>query len=77
MKEEVFEEIDEYWSDQRNGEIWLDNKDLKPGTPEYFAEIESARFAYNYYMPDMLEFLSGAPGKKFVEVGCGMGMDCL
>ncbi len=73
--EDDFEKIGEYWSAAKNGEIWLKRKDLVPGSPQYFDQIEEGRFKYNYYMPDILKWFRCAPGRRLIEVGCGMGMD--
>ena len=75
MDKQVFEEIDQYWSEQRNNEIYLKNKSLTPGSPEYFQEIEEGRYRYLYYLSEILDWFRQAPGKKLLEVGCGMGLD--
>ncbi|MBU2548672.1 MAG: class I SAM-dependent methyltransferase [Proteobacteria bacterium] len=75
MDEKVFDEIDEYWSAQRNNEIYLKNKNLPPGSSGYFDEIEAGRYRYLYYLPEILAWFKKAPGARLLEVGCGMGLD--
>jgi len=71
----IFREIDEYWSWQKNNEIYVKGKNLEEGSPEYWQTIESERHRYLYYLPEILDFFSCGSGKKLLEIGCGMGMD--
>lgn len=44
------------------------------GTREFFEEIELYRFEKLHYLPKLVDF-SGFPGKKVLDVGCGVGND--
>jgi len=72
---DIFKRIDDYWSSQRNNEIYLRGKDVERGSEEYWTIIESARSRYIYYFDDILTFLKNGIGVKLLEVGCGMGVD--
>ncbi|MBE0582953.1 MAG: class I SAM-dependent methyltransferase, partial [Desulfofustis sp.] len=72
---ELFEQIDDYWSFQKNNEIYVKGLNLEPGTQEYFDVIQKARYRYLYYLDDMVSWLKGTSGSRLIEVGCGMGMD--
>jgi ubiquinone/menaquinone biosynthesis C-methylase UbiE len=71
----IFEEIDNYWSEQRNNEIYLRGKDVERGSDEYWNIIESGRLKYIYYLPKILTFFRNGIGTQLLEVGCGMGID--
>lgn len=44
------------------------------GTKEFFDEIEAYRFEKLHYLPRLVDF-NGYPGKKILDVGCGVGND--
>jgi ubiquinone/menaquinone biosynthesis C-methylase UbiE len=77
-KGNVFQEIADFWSFQLNNEIYLRNHpEVERGSEEYFKIILNARKKFIYYFPLMLSFLKKSPSKNFLEIGCGMGTDCL
>ena len=45
-----------------------------PGAREFFLEVESYRFEKLEYLPRRVRF-DGYPGKKVLDVGCGLGND--
>ncbi len=73
--ENIFDEIDRFWSEQKNNEIYLRGKDVARGSDAYWDIIESSRVKYLYYLPKILKFLKGGGGTRLLEVGCGMGVD--
>lgn len=46
------------------------------GTPGFFAELDEYRFDKLRYLPQLVDF-SSFLGKKFLEVGCGAGIDLM
>ncbi len=76
MKEKKFdkdllEEVKNYWNNHVHD--WQVAKS-KPGTKEFFEEIEIYRFEKLHYLPLIVDF-NGYPGQKILDVGCGVGND--
>ncbi|MGH6943593.1 MAG: class I SAM-dependent methyltransferase [Geminicoccaceae bacterium] len=46
----------------------------EPGTSGFFQEIEAYRFEKLHYLPRLVDF-EGYPGKRVLDVGCGVGND--
>lgn len=64
-----------FWEEHVNNEYFTRHD---RGTPEYFAEIERRRYASHYHLPELFERLRPlAPGRRLLEVGCGIGVDTL
>ena len=72
---QVFKEIDQYWSEQKNNEIYLRGEDVEPGSARYWEIIETERHRYLYYLSDILQFYNKGQGDTLLEVGSGMGID--
>lgn len=47
---------------------------LEPGTPEFFVEVERARYSAEPFIPKYADF-PGAAGKTVLEIGVGLGTD--
>lgn len=44
------------------------------GSPQWFADLAAYRYEKLDYLPRVVDF-NGFPGKKLLEVGCGIGLD--
>ncbi|MBI5014767.1 MAG: class I SAM-dependent methyltransferase [Deltaproteobacteria bacterium] len=78
-KDEIYDRISAYWSDQLNNEIYLAGyPGVARGSREYFDIIRAARDKYLYYFDAVTAFLGrDGSGRTLLEVGCGMGTDLL
>jgi len=65
------EQVRDYWENIPCG-AWTTQSEV--GSAEYFDEMDRARYALEYYIPDFAEF-ERWQGKKVLEVGFGQGTD--
>ena len=63
--------VREYWD--RHVDDWKIARHT-PGTREFFEEIEAYRFEKLDYLENVVDF-AGFPGKRVLEVGCGVAND--
>lgn len=68
---ELIEKVRTFWNEHIHD--WAVAKS-PPGTKEFFSEIEEYRFEKLHYLPRLVDF-NGYPGKKVLDVGCGVGND--
>jgi SAM-dependent methyltransferase len=68
------ERVREYWERDPCGS----REDALPpiGTREFFDQVERERYGREHFLPQVAGF-NRWPGKKVLEVGCGMGTDLL
>jgi ubiquinone/menaquinone biosynthesis C-methylase UbiE len=60
-----------FWSASQPGFRFTD---AAPGTPEFFAEVESHRYSLEPHIPEIVRFERWAE-RDVLEVGCGIGTD--
>ena len=73
MKKTGKSEVRDYWQAQPCGStLTLE----KPGSPEFFAEIEAKRYRAEPFIKEFADFASWR-GKRILEIGVGAGSDFL
>lgn len=65
------ESVRSYWDGRIHD---LEMATHRPGTPEFFDELEKYRFDKLEYLPRLVDF-SAYGGRDVLEVGCGIGTD--
>jgi len=65
------ERVRSYWDGRIHD---LEMATHRPGTPEFFDELEEYRFDKLDYLPRLVDF-SAYGGRDVLEVGCGIGTD--
>ena len=72
-------EIHEYWNTHTLGFQYVTDKNVRPGTPEFFAHIRPWMNPYKFSW--IMKRIDGEAnllkGKHLLEIGCGMGYDSL
>jgi ubiquinone/menaquinone biosynthesis C-methylase UbiE len=72
-------EVHDYWNTHTLGLQYVTDKQVKPGSPEFFAHIRPWMNPYKF--PWIMERIDREAkllrGKHLLEVGCGMGYDSL
>lgn len=63
--------IQAYWNEKIHD---LEMTSHRPGTPEFFRELDAYRFDKLCYLRRVVDF-EGYRGKRLLEVGCGIGTD--
>jgi SAM-dependent methyltransferase len=63
--------VQRYWNERIHD---LEMTEHRPGTKEFFADLDEYRFDKLRYLPEVVDF-AGHRGKKLLEVGCGIGTD--
>lgn len=71
--------VHDYWNNHTLGFQYVTDKSIEPGTPEFFAHIQSWMNPYKFpWIMDRIERESALlKGKQLLEIGCGMGYDSL
>ena len=67
----TLENVREFWDNHVHD--WAVARS-KPGTKEFFQEIEDYRYEKLHYLPKLVNF-SGHQGRSVLDVGCGVGND--
>jgi len=72
-------EVHDYWNTHTLGLQYVTDKDVKPGTPEFFAHIRPWMNPYKFpwIMVRIEREAKLLKGKHLLEIGCGMGYDSL
>lgn len=65
------DDVKNYWNERIHD---LEMTRHEPGSREFFADLDDYRFDKLRYLPRIVDF-DGFPGKKLLEVGCGIGTD--
>lgn len=68
---DVKRRVRDFWQREPCGSTLTD---LEPGSPEFFAEAERARYSAEPFIPEYADF-AGAAGKSILEIGVGLGTD--
>jgi SAM-dependent methyltransferase len=72
-------EVHDYWNTHTLGFQYVTDKNVKPGSPEFFAHIRPWMNPYKF--PWIMERIDREAkllkGKHLLEIGCGMGYDSL
>ncbi len=63
--------VRDYWNTHIHD---LDISTNKPGTREFFADLDQYHFEKLHHLPRLIDF-NGYRGKKILDVGCGAGTD--
>lgn len=64
-------EVQRYWNERIHD---LAMTEHRPGTREFFEDLDAYRFDKLRYLPEVVDFGSYA-GRRLLEVGCGIGTD--
>jgi ubiquinone/menaquinone biosynthesis C-methylase UbiE len=71
IEAELIRAIRTYWNERIHD---LEIARHPVGTKKFFKELDAYRFDKLDYLPRVVDF-TGYPGKKLLEVGCGVGLD--
>jgi ubiquinone/menaquinone biosynthesis C-methylase UbiE len=73
------EAVHDYWNSHTLGFQYVTDKNIKPGTPEFFAHIRPWMnpFKFPWIMERIEKEAALLQGKHLLEIGCGMGYDSL
>ena len=63
--------VEAYWSRNVPG---IDMSGAPVGSEEFYIEVDRHRYRYENYIPPLIHSLA-QPGKRVLEVGCGLGTD--
>lgn len=67
----LLSDVQAYWNERIHD---LEMTTHKPGTKEFFQDLDAYRFDKLRYLPRVVDF-NGYSGKRLLEVGCGIGTD--
>ena len=73
VDEKLKDQVREYWNAHPCGTQFTH---LEWGSKEFFAEVERFRYETQPFMSEIIGF-DRYPGKRLLEVGCGLGTDLL
>lgn len=77
--EATVDAVRNYWDSHTLGFQYVTDKNIEPGTPEFFAHIQPWMNPYKFpWIMERIERESAIlEGKQLLEIGCGMGYDSL
>jgi ubiquinone/menaquinone biosynthesis C-methylase UbiE len=61
-----------FWESHVNNEYYTRRS---RGSVEYFREISERRYHHHYHLVELFSRMQERPGKKLLEIGCGIGID--
>lgn len=67
----LLDRIRDYWNERIHD---LEIVEHPVGSPGFFDDLDAYRFEKLHYLPRIVDF-SGYAGQKFLEIGCGAGID--
>src|SRR6266540_2779195 len=69
MTTDAKREAQRQWGSDPSG-AWASN--AEPGTLEFFAEVDEARYRRDPWLLDLFDWIAGG---RVLEIGCGLGAD--
>lgn len=77
MRQRSVEAVRDYWQSRPLGTQYVTDRDLEPGSPEFFEHVRPWMNPYKFpeIMPRIEAEAEGLRGKHLLEIGCGMGFD--